>query len=79
MTCLGCAERAKLLAEARAAVQRGDHSAVSRIMREMFGTAIKDFNTLRSISFVTKDAQGQRHTDRIDLKANPPESEKVVP
>lgn len=67
MTCLSCAERAKLLAEARAALASGDGAAVQRIMKELVGTAVKDFSKLRSITFVTRDAAGQPAKEQITI------------
>ena len=37
MSCSGCAERRRLLAEAREAYRRGDIAEVRRLLKEMFG------------------------------------------
>jgi hypothetical protein len=48
MVCRSCAERSELLMRAREAYQRGDMSEVRRLLREIFGTAIKDVDRLIS-------------------------------
>lgn len=66
MTCLSCAERAELLAKAYEAYQRGDMQETKRLIKETFGTVVKDFDVL-----VLKRSDGT--TARFDLRSNKPE------
>jgi hypothetical protein len=42
MPCASCRERAELLKRAREAYQRGDMPEAQRLLKEMFGTVVKD-------------------------------------
>ena len=81
MACLGCEERAKLLAEARRALHSGDREAVARILKDMFGTVVTDFSKLKSITFKTKEAS-ERFTLKDIVAADPndsrPEHDKAL-
>lgn len=46
MACASCKERAELLWRAREAYRRGDMPEARRLLREMFGTVVKDVDTL---------------------------------
>lgn len=48
MACDGCKERTELLTRAREAYRRGDMPEVRRLVREVFGTAIVDIDSLIS-------------------------------
>jgi len=45
MACAGCKERAELFKRAREAYQRGDILEAKRLLKEMFGTAVRDVDT----------------------------------
>jgi len=45
MACPGCKERSELLAKAREAYRRGDMQEAKRLLKEMFGTAVRDVDT----------------------------------
>ena len=46
MACASCKERAELLWRARQAYSRGDMPEARRLLKEMFGTVIKDVDKL---------------------------------
>ena len=46
MACASCKERAELLWRAREAYKLGDMPEAQRLLREMFGTVVKDVDKL---------------------------------
>lgn len=50
MTCLSCAQRAKLIAELRGALNGRDFSTAQRLMQDIFGTISVDISKLTTLT-----------------------------
>lgn len=67
MTCLSCAERGKLIVQARAAYRRGDMPEAKWLLKQALGTVMTDVN-----KFVFRRPDGT--TEYLDFTTNKPES-----
>ena len=61
MACNGCKERSELLKRAREAYHCGDMPEVKRLLKEAFGTAVKDMDRLILAVVRQQTNPGDRH------------------